>query len=84
MKTVFILLTVVTLTFSATQLANYPLITIMKSGDHKLLTASTAGTTQLVYPQSYFLTFTNIPKVAISIRDFQVTGASTSSSVTSN
>lgn len=75
MKKIFIFLTTVAIALGATQLTNYPLITTMKSGDHKLLTASTAGPTVLTYAQSYFLTFSHIPKVAISIRDFQVTGA---------
>ena len=84
MKVVILLLVGLSTVLCVSELANYPLITLMKSGDHKLLTASTTGTTSLVYDQSFFLTFSNLPNVAISLRDFQVQGAVTNSSVTSN
>ena len=70
--------------WTATEIANYPLITNMKSGDHKLLTASQQGVYTLTYPQSFFQSFTNFPKVAISIRDFQTSNSQTNTSVPSN
>lgn len=60
-------------------------MTTIKSGDHKLLTASTDGPNNTItYTQSFFLTFSTLPKVAISIRDFQVRKATTNSSTPSN
>jgi len=56
----------------------------MKSGDHKLLTASQQGVFSHVYEQPLFQTFSNLPKVAIGIRDFQTLNAQTNSSNTSN
>ena len=84
MKAAVILLAVVAVGLGATQLANYPRLNVMKSGDHKLLTASTAGPTVLTYEQPFNLTFSRLPQIAISIRDFQMTGAQTNASVTSN
>jgi hypothetical protein len=66
-----------------TQLANYPLINTIKSGDHKLLTTSTNGPATLNWWQPFQQTavvFSRAPKVAISIRDFQVSGVATNSS----
>jgi hypothetical protein len=62
-------------------MANYPLITTMKSGDHKLLTATTTTITTAVvvnYTQPYSASFTNtsILKAAISIRDMQIANTS--------
>jgi hypothetical protein len=70
--------------WTATEIANYPLITDMKSGDHKLLTASQQGVYTLTFSQSFFQSFTNFPKVAISIRDFQTSNSQTNTSVPSN
>ena len=49
MKNILLLSSLVVITMTATQLTNYPLITTIKSGDHKLLTASTVGPTTLTY-----------------------------------
>ena len=84
MKGALIFLAVMWVTLGATQLANYPRLYFMKSGDHKLLTASTAGPTVYTYEQPFSITFSRLPQIAISIRDFQVTGAQTNASVTSN
>lgn len=68
------------------QMANYPLINNMKSGDHKLLTATTtANPTAVVlnFTQIYTASFTNtsILKAAISIRDMQIANTSKTGSV---
>ena len=63
------------------QMANYPLILNMKSGDHKLLTATTTANPTAVilnYLQPYTASFTNtsILRAAISIRDMQIANTS--------
>ena len=75
MKVAIIFLAVVAVGLGATQLANYPRLNFMKSGDHKLLTASTTGPTVYTYEQPFSITFSRLPQIAISIRDFQMTGA---------
>lgn len=65
------------------QMANYPLITTIKSGDHKLLTGTTSANTTAVtvnYTQIYNASFTNssILRAAISIRDMQIANTSKS------
>lgn len=84
MKKLFLLTLLLVLAMAATEIANYPLMTTMKSGDHKLMTASNQGFFTLTYTQPFFLNFSNLPKVAIGIRDFQTSNAQTNSSVTSN
>lgn len=68
----------------ATEMANYPLMTTIKSGDHKLLTASIVGPATRTYSQGFFLTFSQLPVVAIGIRDFMLVGAATNGSTTSS
>lgn len=54
---------------SLSQFANYPLMTNIKTGDHKLLQVSTNVSGVITANQSYFSAFSKIPAVVISIRD---------------
>lgn len=58
------------------QLANYPVMNSIKSGDHKLLTSTRLGPTSLSYVQPFFITFAHSPLVAIGIRDMQIASSS--------
>lgn len=78
-----IIVALVALASCTSEMANYPLLYTMKSGDHKLLTASTLGPATKAYGQSFFETFSNLPVVAIGIRDIQVSGAATNGSTIS-
>ena len=79
-----IILTFLCSTNCIDQMANYPLIDYIRSGDHKLLTATTNGTTTTYnYTQPLSnsgFNYTNISvsniRVAISIRDMQISGTS--------
>lgn len=80
-----VLLALVAYCVCVDQMANYPLITTMKSGDHKLLTATTTGNTTITlnYVQGFGAGFLNTAlvgniRVAIAIRDMQIANTSAS------
>lgn len=59
------------------QNANWPVITIIKSGDHKLLTQLTPGNVTVPQPQDYNsslqnYTGANIPKVILGLRNLKI------------
>jgi len=66
---------------SVFQFANYPLIPQVKTGDHKLLMTSITGPNSSSYVQNFAQNFTHTPIVAVSIRDMQISGTSSSGSV---
>jgi hypothetical protein len=78
--TQIIFLAILSLADCIDQMANYPIIPFIRSGDHKLLTATTTGPTSIYnYPQplslsGFTLSQTNqsLIRVAISIRDMQI------------
>ena len=82
MKIVQVFISILFLFFNAFvkatyQNVNWPVITNIKSGDHKLLLAQTAGPKQYTYVQTYSsstqaYTSSNIPSVVISMIQMQV------------
>lgn len=54
------------------QVANFPLIPGIKTGDHKAITQRLSANTYCISPQPFFTTFGTIPIVAIGLVVFEV------------
>lgn len=56
---------------SASEVANYPRITTIKSGEHKIFLQTTSGPASEDYLQPYFVTYTSPPYVGIGLLVFE-------------
>lgn len=71
MKRIVLILSLIAELLAASAKANYPLMTDIKSGEHKLTLSTLEGPVERTYEQSYFVTFTEIPNIAIGIMVFE-------------
>ena len=70
LTTLFIILLPV-LVKSASEVANYPRITTIKSGEHKIFLQTTSGPSTTDFAQSYFVTYSSTPYVGIGLLVFE-------------
>jgi|LakMenEpi03Aug12_release.lakeMendotaPanAssembly.Ray.scaffolds.fasta_scaffold554118_2 hypothetical protein len=66
------LLLLITFTNSLTEVANFPLIPNIKTGDHKAINTRLSANTNRIAPQTYNRTFASPPIVAIGLVVFEM------------